>query len=139
MLSCSDIYVMHSDRTGNKSHMPLLRYEESKLAYGWKITHLSILRSKGFFFRFVFVFVFFLNTMICFLSPLHYFWLNFKYFPSQKILHFLQSVKSKIIGIGNFKGQFLKIALPEKLLTVLYTNGHISKSVKSMNLTLVSN
>ena len=47
-------------------------------------------------------------------------------FP-QNILHFLQPVKSKTIGIGSFKGQFLTITLPEKLRKLLYTNGHISK------------
>ena len=47
-----------------------------------------------------------------------------------KILHFLQPVKSKTIGIGNFKDIFLKITLPEKLLMVLFTNGHISKKKK---------
>ena len=59
-------------------------------------------------------------------------------FP-QKILHFLQPVISKPIGIENFKGQFLKITLLEKPLTVWYTNGHISKRRSSMNLILVSN
>ena len=57
----------------------------------------------------------------------------------QKILHFLQPVKSKTIGIGNSKGQFIRITLPEKLLKVLCTNDHISKSRRSMNLILVSN
>ena len=57
-------------------------------------------------------------------------------FP-QNILHFLQPVRSKTIGIGNFEGRFFKITLPEKPLKVLYTNGRISIS-RSMNLILVS-
>ena len=46
-------------------------------------------------------------------------------FP-QKILHFLQPVISKTIGMGNLKGRFLKMIIPEKPLKVLNTNGHIS-------------
>ena len=63
----------------------------------------------------------------------------FSNFLPLKFLHFLQLVMSKTIGIGNFKGRFLKIMTPpEKLLTVLVTSGHISKS-RSMKLILVSN
>ena len=57
--------------------------------------------------------------------------LIFKHFPT-KILHFLQPVKSKTIGI-DLKDQF-----SEKPISVLYTNVHISKCRKSMNLILVS-
>ena len=38
-----------------------------------------------------------------------------------KKMHILQPVRYKTIGIGNFKGQFLKITLSEKLFMVLYT------------------
>ena len=48
-------------------------------------------------------------------------------FP-EKSIPFLP-FKSKTIGIGNFKDWILKSTLPEKQLTVLYTNGHISKKV----------
>ena len=43
-------------------------------------------------------------------------------------MHFPQPVISKTIGIGNFEGWFLRITLSQKLLTVLHTNCHISKS-----------
>ena len=36
---------------------------------------------------------------------------------------------TKVLGLG----PFLKITLPEKPLTVLYTNGHISQSKRSIN------
>ena len=38
-----------------------------------------------------------------------------------------------LFWIVNFKGQFLKITLPKKLLKVLYTSDHISK-IRSINL-----
>ena len=88
-----------------------------------KMTHLSILR------------VFFLGTLKRFLLPPRSFWLIFKHFPTKKKnLHFLQPVISKTKGMENFKGWFLKITLPEKLLMVLYTNGHISKSSRKYEL-----
>ena len=74
--------------------------------------------------------------MFCITSIKLFVWF-FTHFPT-KNLHFLQPLISKTKGIGNFKGRFLKITLPEKPLTVLYTNGHFSKSRMSMNLILVS-
>ena len=63
---------------------------------------------------------------------LHVIWdMILKHFQ-QKILDFLHPVISKTIGIGNFKGRFLKITLREKLLKILYTNGHIWKSRRSI-------
>ena len=46
-----------------------------------------------------------------------------------------------MLAIRNFSGKFLKITLPEKLLPVLYTNGHISKSrkINELNFDTVSN
>ena len=82
-------------------------------------------------------FFFFLHALICFLSPPCNFWMISKHFP-MKNLHFLQPFKSKTLGIGNFNSQFLKITLPEKPLTVLYTDGRISKG-RSMKLISVSN
>ena len=64
--------------------------------------------------------------------------LTLKHFPT-KMLHFLQAFIPKNIGIGNFKGQFLIITLPEKSCTILHTNGHISNSRRNMNCILVSN
>ena len=76
----------------------------------------------------------FLHTFICFLSPQCNFWLIFKYFTA-KILHFLQPVVSYPKLLWKFKGRILKITLKKKkMLTVLHTNGHISKSRRSMNL-----
>ena len=54
----------------DKSHRPILRYEQLNLAFGWKITHLSVL-------RFLF---WFLHTLICFMSLPCNFWLIFKHF-----------------------------------------------------------
>ena len=65
----------------------------------------------------------FSHILVCFLSPPCNFWLTFKHFLT-KILHFLQLSNPKLS----------KITLPEKLLTVLYTNGHISKSRRNVNL-----
>ena len=80
------------------------------------------------------------NWLICwfwdFLRTFLYL-LTSKKIPTKKILHFLQPAKSETIGKGNLKGRFLKIKLPGKQLQV--TNGHISKSKKSMCLILVSN
>ena len=42
-----------------------------------------------------------------------------------KILPFLQLVKSKTIRIGNLKGRFLAITLPEEAFKVLHTNSHV--------------
>ena len=72
---------MHSNKTGNMSHRPILRYWQLKLAYGWKITHKSILR-----------FLFFLHTLKCFFffvlffvffSPPCSFWLIFKHYTTK--------------------------------------------------------
>ena len=76
----------------------------------------------------------FLHTLVCFLSPP----CNFQRF-SHKNSIFSAACHIQTIEIGNFKGQFLKITLLEKPLTVLYTNGHISNSRRSVNLILVSN
>ena len=46
-------------------------------------------------------------------------------------------VISKSIGIGNFRGRFLKIVLLEKLPKVLYTNGHTQKV--GVNIILIAN
>ena len=77
--------------------------------------------------------------LIYFLSPPCNFWLIFKHFPT-KILFFLQPVKSKTTGIGNFKDRFLKIT-PEKQLKVLYTNVltflKISIKAESVLLTMI--
>ena len=105
-------YVIHSNKTGNKSHRPILRYGQMKLAQEWKITHLSI-----------FQFFYILYYVFC---HLHVISDRFSNILPQKIMHFLQPVISKSIGIQNFKGWFLKITLSEKSLMVLYTNGHIS-------------
>ena len=51
----------------------------------------------------------------------------------QKIWHFLQPVKSKTIGTGNFEGWFLKSHLQRNCLQS-YTNGHISKNRRRTNL-----
>ena len=79
----------------------------------------------------------FVLCTLCLLSPPYTcnFPLIFKHFPTKNSAF---SVKSKTIGTGSLKDQFLKIILPEKLLKVLCTNGHISKS-RSTNLILVSN
>ena len=84
------INVMNSNKTGNKLHRSILRYGRLKFAWGWKMTHLSILR---------FFFFFFSCTFICLLLPPCNLWLIFKHFPT-KILHFLHPVLSKPIGIG---------------------------------------
>ena len=65
----------------------------------------------------IFFFTYF-NMLICFLSPPCNFWLTSNIFPL-RFLHFLQPVIPKTKRIGNFKGQFLKIKLPQKPLTVL--------------------
>ena len=120
-------YVMHSNKTGNKLHRPILRYGQLKLV--WKITHLSILR-----------FLFFTYLNVCFLPFSSNFWLIFKHFPTKhSALSAACHTQNYSLGIQNFRGWFLKTTLPEKPLTVLYTNGHIPKSRRSMNLMLVSN
>ena len=59
-------------------------------------------------------------------------------FPTKKIQHFSAPCQIQIIGITIFNGQFIKIALPVKLLTVLYTTV-ISQKSRSMKLIYVSN
>ena len=115
--------MAHSNKIGNKSHGPILRHGQLKLAKGWNMTHLSILR---------FSFIYIPNYVFYYLHEISDWFSNI--FP-QIILHFLQPVLSKsIIEIGNSKGQLLKITLLEKPLTVLYTNGHISKSRREYEL-----
>ena len=63
--------------------------------------------------------------------------LIFKHFPT-KHSTFSAACQTQNCRIGNFKGPFLKITLPEKPLKVFYTNEHISKSGRNMNLILVS-
>ena len=60
---------------------------------------------------------------------------DFQTFSHKKIAF---STACQIQNYRNFQGQFLNIVLPEKLLTVLYTNGHIWESRKSMDLVLIS-
>ena len=138
------LYVMHSNKTGNKSHRPVLRCGQLKLAEGWKMTHLSFWDFC--FVLFLFLFLFLFIYIFIFVVPQYVFYhlhviSDFSNIFLQKILHLLPNpkpVKSKTLGIGNFKGWFLKITLLEKPLKVLDANGHISKS-RSMNLILVSN
>ena len=112
---------MHSDKTGDRSHRPILKYSPLKLIKEWKITPLSIVR-----------FLVLLHTLICFLSPLCNFWLIFKNFLRKN------PAFSAACYIQNLKGRFLQMTLPEKWLTVLHTNGRISRSKRSMNLILGS-
>ena len=80
-----------------------------------------------------------LHTFICFLSPPCNFWLIFKHFPTKNFAF------SAACHIQNYRNRKLlrhiskpKTTLPEKPLTVLYTNA-ISQKSRSMNLILVSN
>ena len=92
-----------------------------------KVTYLSILRL-----------LVFLQTLI-FSYHLQVIFVEFEAFSHKKNLYFLQPVKSITLDIGNFEGQFRKFTfLKYHLVTVLYTNGHISKS-RSINLIVVSN
>ena len=99
-----------------------------KLALGWKMTNLSILR---------FFFFFFFNAPQYDFYHLHViFWQIFKHFPTKN------STFSAACQIQSYRNNKLwrpisQITLPEKLLKVLYTNSHISKSRMSMNLILV--
>ena len=98
---------------------------------------------------FFFCFVFFLHTEICLTSPsysLHWFstvflqnscifcfffhWFSTVFLQNSCIFCFFFFL-IVLYWLGNFKGRFLKITLPEKPLEVSYTNGHISKSRKS--------
>ena len=46
----------------------------------------------------------------------------------KKKMHFLQPIKFKTIGMGNFKGPFLRNHTSGETAKALYTiNGHISK------------
>ena len=72
------------------------------------------------------MFGFFLHTLLCFLSPLCNFyvisdWLHYKQFPTKNSASSAACQILNYVGKGNFKGRFLKLTLPEKLLTVLYT------------------
>ena len=65
-------------------------------------------------------------------------WLIFEHFPTKNSA-FLAACQIQNYRNRKLKrDRFLKITLPEKLLTDLYTNGRISKSRRSMNLILVS-
>ena len=125
---CGQIYIICDALQQNKEQVAQAYFEIYTIEFGTGVKNNSSVDFEIFFF---------LHTLICFLSPPCDFWPIFKYFPT-KILHFLQPGISKTIGIGNFRGRYLKISLPEKPLTILYTNGHISKS-RSMNLILESN
>ena len=83
------------------------------------------------------IFFFLLCTLICLLSPPCNFLLIFKHFPIKNCA-LSAACQIKNYRIGNFKGWFLKITFPEKLLTVSYINVHVSRR-RSMNLILVSN
>ena len=105
-------------------------YGQLNMALVWKITNLSILRFFSLFY-------------IPWYASHHLYIISdwFSNIFLQKIPHFFAACNIQTIGKGNFKGWFLRITLPgaEKLLTVLYTNCHISKFRRSMNLILVSN
>ena len=73
LLILMSIYVMHSNKTGNKSHRPILRYEQLK------VQGIMVKNNSSVDFE---IFVF-LHTLICFLSPPCNFWLIFKHFPTK--------------------------------------------------------
>ena len=106
-------------KIGNKSHRPILRYRQLKMAKGVK--------NNSFIDFFTYINMFSITFKI-FLTDLQTFLHKKKKKKKKKNLRFLQPVMSKTIGIGNLRSRFLKITPQEKTLTVLYTNCHISKS-----------
>ena len=102
------IFVMHSNKIGNKSHTCrlILRYGLLKLALRWKKKNSSVDFEN---------FVLFLTyLLICFISPSVNFRLIFKHFPT-KLLHFLPPLISKSIWTGSFKGPSFKPHFPRFL------------------------
>ena len=91
------------------SPQPYVEMWTIEVCMGWKKTHMLILR---FFFSYPDMFFISCN-----------FWLIFKHIPTKSFVFCF--LTNPIYVIGNFKGQLLKITLPEKPLPVLYINGHI--------------
>ena len=74
-------------------------------------------------------------THLSFLRFLFYYTLSYVFYHLHVISDWFSSIFSAASQIQNYrnrkliKGQFLQITLPQKPFMVLYTNGHISKSI----------
>ena len=109
------VYVMHSKQQVSHVYFEIWTTE---VGIGWKVTHLSILR---------FFFYYYCIPLVCFLSAPCNFWLIFKHFHTKKSAFSAACHIQNYIGIGNFKGQFLKNTFQRNRFSLIHKWSYLKK------------